>query len=94
MKTNWQNKLVTVIGLGQTGLSVVKYLVDQGAKIYAYDKNDTNLKAIKELQSKFPKLVNYDIANFDINKAKKSAAVVVDLPLVPVMAIIGVSVSS
>ncbi len=76
MKTNWQNKLVTVIGLGQTGLSVVKYLVDQGAKIYAYDKNDTNLKAIKELQSKFPKLVNYDIANFDINKAKKSAAVV------------------
>ena len=37
MKTQYQNKIITIIGLGKTGLSCVNYLQSQGANIRVID---------------------------------------------------------
>ncbi len=36
--TNYKNRTVGVVGMGRTGLSVARYLANQGARVLAYDR--------------------------------------------------------
>ncbi len=76
MKNKWQNKLVTVIGLGKTGLATINYLAKQKASIYAYDASDSNLQEIQKLSELYPDKIKFTINQLDLNYVKKSNLVV------------------
>jgi UDP-N-acetylmuramoylalanine--D-glutamate ligase len=50
MKNNiFKNKKVSVLGLGKSGISAVKFLASLGAKVFISEKNTTSLDTIKKL---------------------------------------------
>jgi UDP-N-acetylmuramoylalanine--D-glutamate ligase len=57
------NKLIIVIGLGKTGISVIRYLRSNGSKVIAVDNRMTP-PALEELKHSFPD-VPYYLGTFD-----------------------------
>ncbi len=77
----WKSSEVAVVGLGRTGSAVVKWLKEQGAKVYCSDLSDT-----AELRSLAGTLsgsgVTVELGRHDAGRISRAAAVIVS-PGVP-----------
>ncbi|MDH5805601.1 MAG: UDP-N-acetylmuramoyl-L-alanine--D-glutamate ligase [Gemmatimonadota bacterium] len=77
----WRSGEVSVIGLGRTGVSVSKWLLRQGAKVYVSDSADSD--KVKEAASALLSLgASVETGRHDVKRIENSVAVIVS-PGVP-----------